>query len=69
MNRYLCARLADLGIKGFVINDPNDFNALQDKEGHWDYIDEDLMKLESETSYQVYIQENSQGAEMQSFKI
>ncbi|NLK70927.1 MAG: 50S ribosomal protein L11 methyltransferase [Clostridiales bacterium] len=62
----LCARLMDLGIKGFVINDPNDFNAfLQDKEGHWDYIDEDLMKLsESETSVTVYIQENSQGAEM-----
>lgn len=62
----LCTRLMDLGINGFVIKDSIDFNNfLQDKEGHWDYIDEGLMGLsDSETNITVYIQENSQGAEM-----
>lgn len=62
----LCASLIDLGIKGFVIKDSSDFNDfIQDKEGNWDYIDEDLMGLsECETSITVYIPENSQGAEM-----
>lgn len=62
----LSVSLMSLGIRGFVIQDSSDFNDfLQDKEGKWDYIDEDLMGLsECETKITVYIPENSQGAEM-----
>jgi len=62
----LTACLMDIGIKGFVIKDAEDFNEfLENKEGKWDYIDEDLMGLsECETCVTVYIPENAQGAEM-----
>jgi ribosomal protein L11 methyltransferase len=62
----LCANLLDVGIKGFVIKDSNDFQEfLDNKEGHWDYIDEDLMNLSNcETSVTVYIPDDTQGAEM-----
>ncbi len=62
----LTAYLMDIGIKGFVIKDSEDFNEfLENKEGKWDYIDEDLMGLsECETCVTVYIPENAQGVEM-----
>lgn len=62
----LTAYLMDIGIKGFVIRDSEDFNEfLENKEGKWDYIDEDLMGLsDCETCVTVYIPENAQGAEM-----
>ena len=62
----LTAYLMDIGIKGFVIQDSNDFNEfLENKEGKWDYIDEDLMGLsDCETKVTVYIPENAQGVEM-----
>lgn len=62
----LCAYLLDIGIKGFVIKDANDFKEfLSDKSGNWDYIDEDLMNLSNcETSITVYIPDDAQGAEM-----
>jgi ribosomal protein L11 methyltransferase len=62
----LCANLLDIGIKGFVIKDATDFQEfLDNKNGHWDYIDEDLMNLSNcETSVTVYIPDDSQGAEM-----
>ena len=62
----LTAYLMDIGIKGFVIRDSEDFNEfLENKEGKWDYIDEDLMGLSNcETCVTVYIPENAQGAEM-----
>lgn len=62
----LCANLMDIGIKGFVIKDANDFQEfLDNKYGHWDYIDDDLMNLSNcETSVTVYIPDDSQGAEM-----
>lgn len=62
----LCAYLLDIGIKGFVIKDANDFKEfLNDKSGNWDYIDEDLMNLSNcETSITVYIPDDAQGAEM-----
>ena len=42
----LCAYLLDIGIKGFVIKDSNDFQEfLDNKVGNWDYIDDDLMNL------------------------
>lgn len=62
----LTAYLMDIGIKGFVIRDSEDFNEfLENKEGKWDYIDDDLMGLsDCETCVTVYIPENAQGAEM-----
>lgn len=62
----LCAKLMDIGIKGFAIQDPEDFNEfLENKEGKWDYIDDDLMGLsDCETCVTVYLPGNSQGADM-----
>lgn len=62
----LCAKLMDIGIKGFVIKDSNDFNEfLENKNGQWDYIDEDLMGLaDCETCITVYLPCNNQGADM-----
>lgn len=62
----LCALLMDIGIKGFAIKDAEDFNEfLENKDGKWDYIDDDLMGLKNcETTVTVYIPDNAQGAEM-----
>lgn len=62
----LCTYLLDIGIKGFVIKDSNDFQEfLDNKVGNWDYIDDDLMNLSNcETSITVYIPDDEQGAEM-----
>ncbi|MDR0987822.1 MAG: 50S ribosomal protein L11 methyltransferase [Ruminococcus sp.] len=62
----LCGRLMNIGINGFVINDPNDFeDLLAHKNGNWDYIDDELMSLRDKTpSVTVYIPDNEQGAEM-----
>lgn len=62
----ITAGLMDIGIKGFAIKDANDFNEfLQNKEGNWDYLEDDLMQLaECETTVTVYLPENNQGAEM-----
>lgn len=62
----LCSRLMDIGIKGFAIRDAEDFNEfLENKNGQWDYIDDDLMGLsQCETCITVYLPSNSQGADM-----
>ena len=62
----ICSKLMDIGIKGFVIKDAEDFNEfLENKEGNWDYLEDDLMQLsECETTITVYIPENNQGSEM-----
>lgn len=62
----LCSKLEDIGIKGFAIRDSEDFNEfLENKNGQWDYIDEDLMGLsECETCVTVYLPSNSQGVDM-----
>lgn len=62
----ICSKLMDIGIKGFVIKDSADFNEfLENKNGQWDYIDEDLMGLaDCETCITVYLPENNQGADM-----
>lgn len=61
----LCAMLTDLGIKGFSIADPADFQEfLQNKEGKWDYIDLDLLGMaQGDTTVTVYLPDNAQGAE------
>lgn len=62
----LCSRLEDIGVKGFAIRDSADFNEfLENKNGQWDYIDDDLMGLsQCETCVTVYLPSNSQGADM-----
>ena len=62
----LCSKLTDIGIKGFAIQDAEDFNEfLENKNGQWDYIDDDLMGLSKcETCVTVYLPSNSQGADM-----
>ena len=61
----LCSNLMDLGIRGFSIQDAEDFNEfLQNKDGKWDYIDEDLMGLSHcESCVTIYLPEDTQGAE------
>ena len=62
----ICSKLTDIGIKGFAIQDAEDFNEfLENKNGQWDYIDEDLMGLSHcETRITVYLPSNSQGVDM-----
>ena len=61
----LCAQLTDLGVKGFSVQDKESFQEfLADKEGKWDYIDEDLMGLaECDTTVIFYLPDDAQGAE------
>lgn len=61
----LCAMLTDYGVRGFSIQDKESFQEfLDDKNGKWDYIDEDLMGLaECDTTVTFYLPEDAQGAE------
>lgn len=61
----LTARLSELGITGFVIHDPADFEEfLENKEMNWDYVDDGLMPLKNEPTYiTLYLQDNAQGLE------
>ena len=57
--------LLDLHITGFEVQDAQDFEEfLTNTTIHWDYVEEDLMKLRScETNVKVYLPQNPQGAE------
>ncbi|MBQ9870091.1 MAG: 50S ribosomal protein L11 methyltransferase [Ruminococcus sp.] len=59
-------RLLGLGIDGFVIRDAQDFeDFLEDKDGNWDYIDDDLMGLKDcETTVTVYIPNDANAPEL-----
>ncbi len=61
----LCAMLTDHGVKGFAIEDAESFQEfLDDKDGKWDYIDEDLMGLaDCDTTITFYLPDDVQGAE------
>lgn len=62
----LTACLMELGIRGFVIEDPKDFDAfLQETTPHWDYIDEELMASmeHCEPKVKLYVADNPQGME------
>ncbi|MBD5142208.1 MAG: 50S ribosomal protein L11 methyltransferase [Ruminococcus sp.] len=61
----LCAMLTDLGVKGFITQDKESFQEfLENKQGQWDYIDEDLMGLANcDTSLIFYLPDDAQGAE------
>ena len=58
--------LLNLGITGFVIEDPTDFeNFLSSTEVYWDYVDESLMALKNkESNVKVYLPDNAQGREL-----
>ena len=62
----VCSELTDIGVKGFAIKDAEDFKEfLENKNGKWDYIDDDLMGLSHcESCVTIYLPCNSQGAEM-----
>lgn len=53
------------GVRGVVIEDAADFEAfLNDTTIHWDYVEEDLMKLKTaETNVKFYLPDNLQGIE------
>lgn len=59
------AFLIEQGVGGVEIRDAQDFeNFLGDTEIHWDYVDEELMKLKkAETSITFYLPDNAQGKE------
>jgi len=58
--------LMQLGINGFVVEDPDDFESfLTDPNIYKDYVDEDLYKLrEVQPAVTVYLPGNEQGADM-----
>ena len=62
----LSVRLQDLGIRGCMVQDAQDFQEfLEQKDGKWDYLEDGLMELAScETCVTVYLPEDAQGAEM-----
>ena len=62
----LCGKLLELGISGFAIEDPRDFQEfLEETTPHWDYVDDSLMALkDAETRVIVYLPKNIQGGEM-----
>lgn len=57
--------LLQLGVTGFVIQDPDDFDEFLTYQGKtWDYMDEDMEKLKDcSTNIKFYLAENIQGQE------
>ncbi len=55
-----------LGITGFEVEDAEDFERfLAEVTPHWDYVDEELMRLKTvQTSVSVYVADNAQGRDM-----
>lgn len=62
----ISVKLQDLGIRGCMVQDAQDFQEfLEQKDGKWDYLEDGLMELaSSETCITVYLPEDAQGAEM-----
>lgn len=60
----LSDRLAELGVGGFVVRDPEEFRRfLQGTQTHWDYVEEELMSLlEGEPALTFYLADNDQGS-------
>lgn len=61
----LSVKLQDLGIRGCMVQDAQDFQEfLEQKNGKWDYLEDGLMELaHCETCITVYLPEDAQGAE------
>ena len=64
--QVLVMRLSELGLNGFIIHDPADFEEfLENKEYNWDYVDDSLMGLKTvEPHITCYVQDNEQGTDM-----
>lgn len=63
----LVAVLEDMGIRGFTIEDSQDFNAfIESVTPHWDYVDEELMQkmTDAPTVVKIYPPENDQGHQL-----
>ncbi|WRS26526.1 50S ribosomal protein L11 methyltransferase [Oscillospiraceae bacterium MB08-C2-2] len=62
----LCDRLTDIGVEGVAISDSADFaEFLAGKQGRWDYIDDEVMKLQNaETKVTFYLPEGDQGQQL-----
>ncbi len=62
----LSGYLTEQGVRGVLVEDAADFNDfLEDTTIHWDYIEDDLMRLkEVETNLKFYLPDNAQGYEM-----
>ncbi len=58
--------LLQLGVTGFVIQDPDDFDEFMTQKGTtWDYMDEDVEKLKDiDTNIKIYLPDNMQGNEI-----
>lgn len=61
----LTASLTSLGITGFQVQDPHDFeDFLEHKGAYWDYYDEELLKLkDAEVTVTLYIPRSDRGGE------
>lgn len=61
----LSSKIQDLGIRGCMVQDAQDFQEfLEQKDGRWDYLEDGLMELaHCETCITVYLPEDGQGAE------
>lgn len=61
----ISVKLQDLGIRGCMVKDAQDFQEfLTQKDGKWDYLEDGLMELaDCETCITVYLPEDAQGAE------
>lgn len=61
----LSSKIQDLGIRGCMVQDAQDFQEfLEQKDGKWDYLEDGLMELaHCETCITVYLPEDGQGAE------
>jgi len=62
----LTSRLEDIGVSGFEIHDPADFNDfLANGTKHWDYVGEELEPLKTqETHITLYLTADKQGADL-----
>ena len=62
----VCARLEELGIAGFIIEDEADFrNFLEQNTQYWDFVDNELeSKYSGLSRVKLYLEENSNGEEM-----
>lgn len=61
----VCGRLMNIGITGFAIEDAEDFEEfVNDKNGNWDYIDDELLNLKNcESKVIVYVPNDSLAVE------
>jgi ribosomal protein L11 methyltransferase len=61
----ICNRLNDIGINGFVIEDPEEMlSFIRENEQSWDMVDEDVIETLNDPNIKIYISGTSQGKRM-----